>query len=187
VDVVATDLPCVLPLLQANAARCGGLVRALSLPWGAETALEPDVVLCCECLYWGGWDLLHDDTRAPLRRTLRALTLPHTVVFLAFTVRDAARELGFVRSLLDEDGFSCRCAAVPGCCKLRQGHVHIHRVDLCTHMQVCARQCCAGGRARGRRAAARVDTFCIAILVVSAEFVRFHAACAACVPFCVLR
>jgi hypothetical protein len=113
VDVVATDLPCVLPLMHANAARGGGRVRAQSLPWGVDTALRADVVLCCECLYWGGWDLLQDDTRAPLRRTLGQLAGPHTIVFLAFTVRDAARELGFVRSLLAEDGFACRCAAAP--------------------------------------------------------------------------
>ena len=56
-------------------------------------------MLCCECAYWGGWSLLCDDTRAPLRRTLLALGGRDTVVLFACTLRDADRELGLVRAL----------------------------------------------------------------------------------------
>ncbi len=66
-------------------------------------------MLCCECAYWGGWSLLCDDTRAPLRRTLLALGGRDTVVLFACTLRDADRELGLVRALQDEDGWLCRC------------------------------------------------------------------------------
>ena len=30
-------------------------------------------MLCCEIAYWGGWSLLCEDTRAPLRRTFLAI------------------------------------------------------------------------------------------------------------------
>ena len=123
VDVVATDLPSVLPLLQRNVARCcargdvrgatAGRVRVAPLPWGGllDGFESVDVVLCCDCLYWGGWDVLQTDTLLPLRRTLCALAGPgRAAVYIAFTARDGERELGFVRTLLREDGFDCRCA-----------------------------------------------------------------------------
>ena len=116
VTVLATDLPAVLPLLQRNTARCrggAGAVRAVALPWGAglvgpDAPPHVDIVLCCECAYWGGWDVLQADTRAPLRATLRALCSPRTRLFFAFTLRDAERELGLLRALCAEDGFEYR-------------------------------------------------------------------------------
>jgi hypothetical protein len=80
-----------------------------------------DIVLGCEILYWGGWDIFDEDTRGPLLATLRAACAPpphtdtntdtddapsvcsssQTEVALAFTVRDKGRETGF---LLDEIG-----------------------------------------------------------------------------------
>ena len=121
-EVLATDLPSVVPLLQRNCARVPAdrSVRAAALPWGCEldAALRgPDLVLCCEIAYWGGWSLLCEDTRAPLRRTLLQLRGPNTVVLFACTLRDADRELGLVRALQDEDGWSCRC--VPLCVRRR--------------------------------------------------------------------
>jgi hypothetical protein len=114
--VCSTDLPHVLPLMQRNVARnaLAGRVHVAALPWGkravcAAAALLPiHVVLCCELVYWGGWDILQEDTRQPLRDTLRALCGAQTVVYFAFTVRDAARELGFLRALLEQDGFRAR-------------------------------------------------------------------------------
>ena len=68
-----------------------------------------DVVLGCEILYWGGWDVFADDTRGPLLEACiaaceaggaegadTAVSFPPTLVVLAFTVRDQGRESGFV-------------------------------------------------------------------------------------------
>ena len=68
-----------------------------------------DVVLGCEILYWGGWDVFADDTRGPLLEACiaacerggaegadTAVSSPPTLVVLAFTVRDQGRESGFV-------------------------------------------------------------------------------------------
>ncbi len=119
-DVCATDLPAVVPLMQRNAARNGlaGRVRAASLPWGDDAALASvlpsgaSLVLCCECVYWGGWSLLDEDTREPLRRTLLAACGPRATCFFAFTVRDSGRELGFIKALVEQDGFAWRCACM---------------------------------------------------------------------------
>jgi len=67
------------------------------------------VVLGCEILYWGGWDVFADDTRGPLLEACiaacerggaegadTAVSSPPTLVVLAFTVRDQGRESGFV-------------------------------------------------------------------------------------------
>ena len=89
-----------------------------------------DVVLGCEILYWGGWDVFADDTRGPLLEACvaaceagggaeggaegGAASSPPTLVALAFTVRDKARESGYVAGdfgekfwlrLLDADAF----------------------------------------------------------------------------------
>lgn len=108
--VVLTDLPCVLPLVRLNIERCCGAgaawPQARALCWGeawGETAdvreRWPEVVLACECLYWPAASLLEDDTRALLRCTLSAFAARGATVYLAFTVRDAARELGFAAEL----------------------------------------------------------------------------------------
>ena len=68
-----------------------------------------DLVLGCEILYWGGWDVFADDTRGPLLEACiaacerggaegadTAVSSPPTLVVLAFTVRDQGRESGFV-------------------------------------------------------------------------------------------
>ena len=67
------------------------------------------MVLGCEILYWGGWDVFADDTRGPLLEACiaacevggaegadTAVSFPPTLVVLAFTVRDQGRESGFV-------------------------------------------------------------------------------------------
>ena len=120
-EVVATDLPSVVPLLCRNVARVPASrnARAAELSWGCEldaALARPDVVLCCELAYWGGWSLLRDDTRLPLRQTLRALG---GTVFFACTLRDADRELGFVRALQADDRWVCRCAFAPVGSQLR--------------------------------------------------------------------
>ena len=81
------------------------------------------LVLGCEILYWGGWSLFDEDTRAPLLATMIAAcaneeegeegeeareekrprgTRTRATLALAFTVRDKAREAGFVLGALGE-------------------------------------------------------------------------------------
>lgn len=114
---VATDLPAVLPTMRATvAANHGGnsILQAKALAWGASMATVTPagvhLVLCCECLYWGGWSLLHDDTRGPLLQTLRDVPAG-TALLLAFTVRDADREITFLRDLLR---LYVECGCAPG-------------------------------------------------------------------------
>ena len=150
-EVLATDLPSVVPLLRRNIERVPAScnARAAELSWGCEldaALASPDVVLCCELAYWGGWSLLQDDTRLPLRRTLRALG---GTVFFAFTLRDADRELGFVRALQVEDGWACRCVFARAGSPLTL----TQRID-----QRCTGQRSSGEREGRRRAAARAHT-----------------------------
>lgn len=120
VAVCATDLPCVLPLLRRNAERASaggavrGQLRVAPLPWGCPPdalrgrELSPDIVLGCELFYFA-FSLLAEDTRRPLRATLCTLcAAPGARALLAFTLRDADRELGLLDALLREDGFECR-------------------------------------------------------------------------------
>ena len=106
-NVWATDLEEVMPLIARNLeANAVTNVRPLALPWGSPlpeplATHPPAVVLACEVLYWGGWSLLTDDTREPLRKTLQALCGPETQIYVGLTVRDAPRELGFLRALRD--------------------------------------------------------------------------------------
>ena len=97
--VTATDLPDFISMLHTNVARNtsmiaaaaatsggGGTVRVMGHRWGegaAELGGPFDVVLCCELLYWGGWSLLAEDTRAPLLRSLKDLTAPSREAELA--------------------------------------------------------------------------------------------------------
>jgi len=114
--VYATDLPEVVPAMVATveANELGGRVTVAPLRWGEALTQPVDVVLCCECLYWGGWSILHDDTRQPLLQTLDSSCQANgAVCVLAFTVRDADRELDFVRELLKRCNFKWRC--VCGC------------------------------------------------------------------------
>ena len=94
-----------------------------------------DLVAGCEILYWGGWDIFDEDTRAPLLATMRracALGRPRgrpgsvpgdvpgdgdgdgddfAELALAFTVRDKGRETGFV---LDDVGEHFWLRVIPG-------------------------------------------------------------------------
>ena len=53
-------------------------------------------VAACETLYWGGWDVFDDDTRAPQLATMVEACAGGAVLVVAFTVRDETREKGFV-------------------------------------------------------------------------------------------
>ena len=152
-EVTATDLPDFTSTLQANvernapllasaaAANGFGSVRVLGHRWGegiAELGGPFDVVLCCELLYWGGWSLLADDTRAPLLRSLSNLTragpalepgdsdgtasaaglepsarlaaVDAGVVLMGFAVRNAAREREFFAAAAEEFAVRyCHC------------------------------------------------------------------------------
>uniref|UniRef100_A0A7S0NQE4 Methyltransferase n=1 Tax=Micromonas pusilla TaxID=38833 RepID=A0A7S0NQE4_MICPS len=135
VRVTLTDLDRVVPLLRTNADETRGAgklargseLRVAELAWSRDTVLglddgggvdrrdgraRWDVVLGCEILYWGGWDVFADDTRGPLLEACvaaceagggaewgaewGAASSPPTLVALAFTVRDKARESGYV-------------------------------------------------------------------------------------------
>ena len=53
-------------------------------------------VAACETLYWGGWDVFDDDTRAPQLATMVEACAGGAVArVVAFTVRDERREKGF--------------------------------------------------------------------------------------------
>lgn len=109
--VVTTDLQHVVPLALRTVAlnELHARVAVVPLSWGESAppeACRPDALFLCECLYWGGWTLLDSDTRQPLRATLLELAGPFTFVFIAFTVRDAERELGFLCQLVEQDGFA---------------------------------------------------------------------------------
>ena len=52
-------------------------------------------VAACETLYWGGWDVFDDDTRAPQLATMVEACAGGAVLVVAFTVRDERREKGF--------------------------------------------------------------------------------------------
>jgi hypothetical protein len=89
-------------------------VQVKALAWGAPLlAVAPagvDLVLCCECLYWGGWSVLHADTRGPLLQTMRDVPAG-AILLLAFTVRDADREINFLRDVLL---LFVECGCAPG-------------------------------------------------------------------------
>lgn len=51
-----------------------------------------DVIVLSEVLYWPALDLLQEDTREPLRRTLLGLSKPGTMVVLVYKERWARRE-----------------------------------------------------------------------------------------------
>jgi hypothetical protein len=117
ISVVLTDLEHVMPLIETNIhyaqEQCNlapkSSLEASSLAWGCSLPALPnvgerqdwDVVLGCEILYWGGWNLFSEDTRGPLLKTLIDACGSSTEVYLAFTVRDRNRELSFV---LDDIG-----------------------------------------------------------------------------------
>ena len=83
-----------------------------------------DLVAGCEILYWGGWDIFDEDTRAPLLATMRRACALGRIpgdgdkdgddsaeLALAFTVRDKGRETGFV---LDGVGEHFWLRVIPG-------------------------------------------------------------------------
>ncbi|CAM9853465.1 unnamed protein product [Ectocarpus sp. 4 AP-2014] len=57
-----------------------------------------DVIVLSEVLYWPALDLLQEDTREPLRRTLVRLSKPGTKVILIYKERWPEREVEFLRS-----------------------------------------------------------------------------------------
>mmetsp|Transcript_17903 Transcript_17903/g.24762 ORF Transcript_17903/g.24762 Transcript_17903/m.24762 type:complete len:243 (+) Transcript_17903:77-805(+) len=115
IEVVITDLEDVLPLLntnlELNRASVSGAAQICVMEhrWGDEVSAlgrTPDVLLACETLYWGGWDLLQDDTREALLKSFLSLSNANTKILVGFTIRDAKRELGFIRSCFEY--FHCR-------------------------------------------------------------------------------
>jgi hypothetical protein len=117
IGVVLTDLEHVMPLIETNIhyaqEQCylapKSSLEASTLAWGCSLSALPnvgegqdwDVVLGCEILYWGGWNLFSEDTRGPLLKTLIDACGSSTEVYFVFTVRDRNRELSFV---LDDIG-----------------------------------------------------------------------------------
>jgi hypothetical protein len=101
----------VMPLMESNIfyaqEQCnlapGASIAAATLAWGERLPKLPDgcrggwdVMLGCEILYWGGWNIFSEDTRGPLLRTLTDACGPSTEVYFAFTVRDRTRKLNYV-------------------------------------------------------------------------------------------
>lgn len=104
-QVVSTDLPEVVPLLQESAdlnALAPPWLRCTALVWGDDEAAQAaaastDAVVACEVAYWGGWDLFTPDTREPLARTLRTLVGDRGVGIIVHTVRDPCREASLLK------------------------------------------------------------------------------------------
>ena len=143
--VLVTDLEPVVGLAAANARRNARLkhptsrVEAGALPWSLEPGGVPDpesvfhatdknetadrrnerwhFVAACETLYWGGWDVFEDDTRAPQLATMveacgdgtRGEKGRFAVLVVAFTVRDKTRETGFVLGAIGDAFWLSRC------------------------------------------------------------------------------
>ncbi|CAM9784190.1 unnamed protein product, partial [Ectocarpus fasciculatus] len=63
-----------------------------------ESSAAFDVIVLSEVLYWPALDLLQEDTREPLRRTLVGLSKPGTKVILIYKERWPEREAEFLRS-----------------------------------------------------------------------------------------
>lgn len=89
-EVILTDLPSALPLLQRNVARnealCSKRVDVRELRWGAEACHgigQFDVVVGCEVVY------MHDEeTCAALVATMTQLTAGGGVCFMSYEYRD---------------------------------------------------------------------------------------------------
>jgi len=109
--VIATDLPCVMPLLcrnvEVNALALGdGAVKATCLDWNdgelpPEVAAEPfDFILASDCVYW-------PSLFQPLIRTLCSLSSLGTIAPPVFFVIEArsTNELQFL-SALEAAGFA---------------------------------------------------------------------------------
>ncbi|CAM9927439.1 unnamed protein product, partial [Hapterophycus canaliculatus] len=85
----------------------GGLAGEKQVDGGAAAAVVVgcapppacfDVIVLSEVLYWPALDLLEEDTREPLRRTLVGLSEPGTKVILIYKERWPQREQEFLRS-----------------------------------------------------------------------------------------
>jgi hypothetical protein len=109
---IATDLPHVVGLTRLNIEKCRSMyvereIIAQPLAWGDLADIDQvlsrvrvDLLLLCEGCYWGGWDLLQSDTRSLLSTTFKQLK--PRVIWIALTIRDLDREVGFILRLLDE-------------------------------------------------------------------------------------
>mmetsp|Transcript_37554 Transcript_37554/g.70006 ORF Transcript_37554/g.70006 Transcript_37554/m.70006 type:complete len:230 (-) Transcript_37554:41-730(-) len=111
--VIASDLPSVLPLMSQTAQLNDAAVECKALPFGDIQALEllklgpVRLIVACEVVYWGGWDMLAQDTVEPLVKTLScALDAPLAVAVLAAEIRDGHREFWFLGKL-EERGIRC--------------------------------------------------------------------------------
>ncbi|CAE7296509.1 WBGene00275058 [Symbiodinium sp. CCMP2592] len=107
--VIASDLPDVVPLMTENSRLNGAEIECVPLPFGDLPALEQltlgpaRVVVACEVLYWGGWNIFEDDTREPLAETLAAaLAAPLAAAVLAAVIRDPPREMQALEMLKEK-------------------------------------------------------------------------------------
>jgi len=114
---VATDLESNLEPIRDRIARADvkDVVTACALPWGEKPSASDllpeglarrdfDLVLLCEVLYWGGWDILQDDALELLSETLAAVLGKQTECICMFRERNPERETRF-RGLCEERGF----------------------------------------------------------------------------------
>lgn len=112
--VTVTDLTDVLPMIVQTAHRngildadigksvptpAGGSLIIDALTWGERIDTVVDIVLGCELLYWGGWDILQPDTHPLLLTTIQSLwsnkDSNNPSVFLSTVLRDRYRERHF--------------------------------------------------------------------------------------------
>ncbi|KAK3922859.1 Protein-lysine methyltransferase METTL21D [Frankliniella fusca] len=93
-NVVMTDLPAVLPLLEQNINAnkdiwftAGGQVRACELSWGTSPAelAPPDLLLLADCVYYS-------ESVVPLVETMKLLSSKETEIIICQEQRDSDKQ-----------------------------------------------------------------------------------------------
>lgn len=93
VDVIMTDLPAVLPLLERNIienrkvwSTSGGSVQALQLCWGDKSSIQtPNLLLLADCVYY-------PESVTPLVETMRQLSNETTEILICQEKRESDKQ-----------------------------------------------------------------------------------------------
>ncbi|KAJ1521966.1 hypothetical protein ONE63_002297 [Megalurothrips usitatus] len=114
-DVISTDLPAVLPLLERNInankpiwSQAGGHVRACELNWGTtKPDLEPpNILLLADCVYYM-------ESVAPLVSTIKQLSTKETEIIICQEQRDSDKQRAIWKQFTIELNKYFKSAAIP--------------------------------------------------------------------------